>query len=71
MDNGKFTAFCAGTGTLGGTMKASLLSGPCGMSVAGAAEVMFYAALSALAAYLTKVGLDRLFGRIGRKGGGR
>lgn len=67
MDDSKLTILCAGSGTLGGTLKASLLYGGTGISSAGLIEVMCYAALSAVTAYLTKIGIDRLLGFIKKR----
>ena len=69
MDNAKFTALCTGTGALGGTLKGTWLSVSTGISFMAMAEVVFYAVLSALAAFLTKVVLDRLMRKCGSEKG--
>lgn len=65
MGNEKLTALCTGSGMVGGTVKGSLLTVTGSISAGAMAEVVVYAVLSALAAYLTKVALDRVMRRVG------
>lgn len=71
MENGKFTLLCTGSGAVGGTVKGSLLSITNSVSAEAMSEVVCYAILSALAAYFTKLALDRLMGMVCKKGGDR
>lgn len=59
MENLKTTLFCTGSGMLGGTIKGSLATVAGSISFDSMVEVVAYASLSALAAYLTKLVLDR------------
>ena len=64
MGNEKLTVLCTGSGMVGGTVKGSLLTVAGSIPAGAMAEVVVYAVLSAMAAYLTKMALDRLMRRV-------
>ena len=51
---------------VGGTVKGTMLTASGDFSLVGMLLVVFYAALSALVAYLTKLGVDWMFSRMCR-----